>query len=248
MSMAALTLASDRLAAAAQAHEQSVAAINTARQVLQNEFSARQNGLNLQLWVNPQTGNNANAGTQAAPLATVHRAVELAPAGAILRVQLMGDLLIDAPLFASRLRALAIEANGVSFPWVRISQAAMGAFGIMAHYGNTRFLFRGVTLELPPDPPVGQAFPPKAMFSGQYYGQPGSLHVQIFECRLAIPPGTTQSCLIGIPQPHVTLDISFTTFVGGTAPFAGRLVEGLGGAGVNPATLAHRLSTNLTFI
>jgi hypothetical protein len=254
MSMAALTLASDRLAACAASFEGANAAHLALRTGLQQEFAARQASMAPTFHVTTG-GNDAHAGTAAAPLRSVREALSRTPVGGTCLVMLPGDYVLGAPHAGefstpiSNKRLILSGPSSFGTPRPRLSFAPVaGSLRARHHlglHGAAMVWIRGLTLEIPACP----AATPAATYGGAIFETGTDAHgitdratIQISYCDIDWPVDQTGALILHSHTPLTLIWVS-NVMIGAVTDHRGRLISGRTTATAS-ATLPW-LTTNL---
>lgn len=203
--------------------------------------------------VDQVNGDDENDGTEAAPLASIDRAIELTPKAGACIVNLASDYHFST-IVTCDLNMLGIRADGdvkrkLTFGWVE-SDTAPGQIKRMAGFQPNlwaNFRFEKMEFELPDDPALPFEF---GHMNGIVAG-PGSNHpavtaLKFMSCDFTFESAaSTEATLRGNASGHSILEFASCTY---PANMAGRFVKGVGGTGVDPATVPQRVITNLHIV
>lgn len=197
-------------------------------------------------YINQLTGDDNAAGTAAAPLKTLQKALSNTPNGGQTIVYLQADYDLASNLAVDgRLLHIDTDTAGVKRKikckyYVTPDGLATWLGGFVSYYGGIVML-SGVSLELPS--PAGFTPVPgglkNAVFMSNSGGGSPLLVVKLSSCDV-VAAADWVGCLVAASASAISFEVHNSTFPAG---FGGRYVYGIA-SGTNPATLSNIL-TNL---
>lgn len=199
-------------------------------------------------YIDQVTGNDANPGTLAEPLASIDRALALTPVGGICDARLTSDYTHTTRIELNRqtLRLWGYQAVREFRPqWVVIDSEVEYMAQFLPKLGSEVEMLN-LDVYLPPDP--AQTFRythMRGFISGASSEMQSVLKSRFRDCAFYLN-GSTVGSFFGAPEAYVFARFQGTTSFSGD--FAGRLVQGVGGTGVDPADVLDVINTDSTFV
>lgn len=197
-------------------------------------------------------GDDNADGTSATPFRSIDKALQRTPQGGVCVINVAGayhfDSIVDVRNTQVELRGQGTRPK-LSFGWVP-STVQVGKIARLAGFRPfffAGFRFENLTVELPDDP--AEAFEYTHMngvVANSGSNSPSLTAMKFVNCDLTIKSAaSTEATLRGEATGFSVFEVVNSTL---PANMAGRFIKGLGGTGVDPTTLTHRVVTNISTI
>ena len=200
-------------------------------------------------YVNQLTGNNANSGTLAEPLATLRQAFARTPWGGQCNVILTSDYTLSDLEDSDGINVSIVGKNQqkLRFTWVDDPQnpANVSYLNAFRPRGLAVFRFHNLDIYLPDSPGKPITNPHLAGIIGNVAQNLPSILVARFYQVNFFDPGDGPGSVFGNLSAFSVFSAVSTTF---PATMPGKIVRGVGGVGVDPNTASRLVVTNQDWI
>lgn len=226
-----LQAAIDALTNAANAYNGKIADIESRMNVALQQAD----GDNVHIYVNSTAGDDANAGDEANPLASVRIACQRVPHGATGIIHILDDYQFteEIKIYGVNLRLVGHGQPELTFGWVDDGADKRRLAGIAPSFTGF-FEIQECDIHLPVDPPETVTSPHSSgIFANIGETVPPILAAKFSDCNFYHNNGV-KSSLFGQCQSLIVVQFQGCTF---PSDMAGKVRAGVGGAAVDPETV-----------